>query len=147
MSKQTWHPASEPPDTDRVVLLRCDHKDGPSASIFIGRYNVCGRFERRINRKIPSGQWQDSFVWPDWWRELTEQGKVSRTSARTQLKEIKQAGYLRGESAGHTCTDCSKNCGKGWWIRVSYEYNEWECWCRECAYDRIHRWDNFKEEE
>ena len=70
---------------------------------------------------------------------------MSKPSARTQISEIKQAGYLRGESAGHTCTDCSKNCGRGWWIRVSYEYNEWECWCRECAYDRIHRWDNFKE--
>ena len=72
---------------------------------------------------------------------------MNRPSARTQINEIKRAGYLRGESAGHTCADCTKHCGRGWWMRVSYEYNEWEGWCRECAYDRIHRWDDLMEEK
>jgi hypothetical protein len=27
-------------------------------------------------------------------------------------------------------------------VRVSFEYNEWSCYCRECAYDRVHQYDD-----
>ena len=68
-------------------------------------------------------------------------------SVRQKIKEIKQAGYLRGESGGGTCGDCGKNCGRGWWRKVSYEYNLWSCSCRDCAYSEIHKWDDFDDAE
>ena len=61
---------------------------------------------------------------------------------RQQVAALKRAGYLLGESAGSTCADCDKNCGRGWWQKVSFEYDEWECWCRECAYARLHQYDD-----
>ena len=56
------------------------------------------------------------------------------TSARQQIREIRRAGYLPGETAGCHCSDCEKSCGKGWWKQTNYEYDEWECYCRSCAY-------------
>ena len=67
-------------------------------------------------------------------------------SNRQKCKEIRAAGYLRGETAGNTCCDCDASCGRGWWLKISYEYDEWECWCRDCAYWRIHQYDDFDEE-
>lgn len=64
-------------------------------------------------------------------------------SHHQQRAEIRQAGFLRGESSGSSCAECGKQCGRGWWQQVSYEYNEWECWCRQCAYDRLHQYDDF----
>lgn len=84
MAEENWHPASEPPDTDRVVLLRIDHKvvllridhkDGPSASIFKGRYNAYGRYERRMSSREQGGSWRDRIVLPNWWKELPEWGR------------------------------------------------------------------------
>jgi len=70
-----WHPASEPPDTDRVVMLRYDN-DNTTPSYEIGRYNTTWqRFERRMVSGIPWGWWRDWFVLPDGWRELTEEEK------------------------------------------------------------------------
>ncbi len=68
-------------------------------------------------------------------------------SVRQKIKEIKQAGFRRGELGGGTCESCDKNCGRGWWRKVSYEYNEWECSCRDCAFIEIHKYDNFNFEE
>ena len=62
MAEENWHPASEPPDTDRVVMLRIDHQAGPSASIFIGRYNAHRRYECRENKLLS----------PHWWKEFPE---------------------------------------------------------------------------
>ena len=68
-------------------------------------------------------------------------------SARQKIKEIKQAGFLRGRFAGNQCESCGKNCGRGWWRKVSYEYSEWACSCRDCAYEHIHQWDDFDFDE
>ena len=62
-------------------------------------------------------------------------------SARQKIKEIKQAGFRRGETGGGTCESCDKNCGRGWWRKVSYEHSVWGCWCRDCAHEHIHPWD------
>ena len=68
-----WHAASEPPDTDRLVMLRFDC-DGTTPSYMLGRYNTTWqRFERRMTSGIPWGYWQNWFVRPDGWRELTEE--------------------------------------------------------------------------
>ena len=72
---------------------------------------------------------------------------VMTPTARQQIVELKRAGYSLGESSGNQCADCDTNCGRGWWMRVSYEYNEWECWCRKCAYDRLHEYDDFDFDE
>jgi len=61
------------------------------------------------------------------------------TSARQQIREIRRAGYLPGETAGWNCSDCEKSCGKGWWRKTNYEYDEWECYCRPCAYQAVQR--------
>ena len=75
LAEENWHPASEPPDTDRVVLLRCDHQYGQSASIFEGRYNAYGRYERRMSSREQGGSWRDRIVSPGWWKELPERGR------------------------------------------------------------------------
>lgn len=31
-------------------------------------------------------------------------------------------------------------------MRVSYECDEWECYCRECAHTRVSQYDDFDEE-
>lgn len=72
---------------------------------------------------------------------------VRPPTARQQRLELRKAGYLPGETAGSDCSECGKNCGRGWWLRVSYEYDEWECWCRECAYARLHQYDDFDFDE
>ena len=72
---------------------------------------------------------------------------VMQPSPRQKRAELHQAGFLPGESAGNTCCDCRKQCGRGWWQKISYEYDEWECWCRDCAYDRLHQYDDFDFEE
>lgn len=68
-------------------------------------------------------------------------------SARQKIKEIRQAGFRRGETGGSQCESCDKNCGRGWWQKVSYEYNEWSCSCRDCAYAEIHQYDDFDFDE
>ena len=75
------------------------------------------------------------------------QSIVRRPLPSVQRRELHKAGFLPGESAGSECVDCGKSCGRGWWMKVSLEYNEWECWCRECAYDRLHYYDDFDPEE
>lgn len=72
---------------------------------------------------------------------------VRRPLPSVQRKELHKAGFFPGELAGCECVDCGKACGRGWWMKVSYEYNEWECWCRECAYDKLHYYDDFDPEE
>ena len=73
MSIKTWYSASEPPDTDRLVMFRFDY-DGTTPSYMLGRYNtIWKRFERRLTSDIPWGYWQNWFVSPGWWRELTEE--------------------------------------------------------------------------
>lgn len=62
-------------------------------------------------------------------------------------KELRAAGYSLGEHRGAKCADCNKNCGRGWWQRVSFEYDEWECWCRCCAYQRLHQYDGLDFDE
>jgi hypothetical protein len=75
MSEHIWHPASEPPDTDRLVMFRFDY-DGTTPSYMLGRYNtIWKRFERRMTSRILWGWWRDWFVLPDGWRELTEEEK------------------------------------------------------------------------
>ena len=71
MSEEVWHPASDPPDADRVVMLRIDC-GGLRPSFLIGRYTVFGRYERRMSSRDHWGWWQQWYVSPDWWRELTE---------------------------------------------------------------------------
>ena len=58
-----------------------------------------------------------------------------------QIREIRRAGYLPGKTAGCHCSDCEKSCGRGWWREISYEYDEWECYCRSCAYQAVRRSD------
>lgn len=58
---------------------------------------------------------------------------VPRPSASVQRKELRQVGFMRGQYSGNECSVCDKPCGKGWWQRVSYEYDEWEVYCRGCA--------------
>jgi hypothetical protein len=71
-------------------------------------------------------------------------------SARQKIREIKQAGYFRGRFAGNQCDACGKNCGRGWWRKVSYRYwwckvsyghSAWACFCRDCAHKHIHPYD------
>ena len=70
---------------------------------------------------------------------------MSEATPQQQRQDIRQAGFLPGESAGHVCSDCGRGCGRGWWVRTSYEYNEWEGYCRECAYRYAHKWDHLQE--
>jgi hypothetical protein len=65
-----------------------------------------------------------------------------KPSPRAQVADIKKNGFSRGESAGSRCESCERSAGRGWWVRVSFEYNEWSCYCRECAYDRVHQYDD-----
>ena len=60
------------------------------------------------------------------------------------------AGFQQGQK-GTTdveCEGCEKNASgkRGWWQKISYEYDEWKCLCRNCAYDELHQWDNFDSE-
>ena len=68
-------------------------------------------------------------------------------SAKSQRNRIRQNGFVRGHDGGsNRCCDCERACGCGWWMRVSYEYDEWECYCRECAHARVSQYDDFDEE-
>lgn len=71
-------------------------------------------------------------------------------SARTVRKELIQAGWQQGHvSTEITCENCDKSCNGrlGWWLKVSYEYDEWKCLCRSCAYADVHQYDDFDGEE
>jgi len=76
---------------------------------------------------------------------------VLRPANRLIRAELIKAGFQQsGVGAnGQTCCDCNRSIGgrRGWWMRTSYEYDEWECWCIHCAYDRLHQYDDFDEEE
>lgn len=64
------------------------------------------------------------------------------TPSRKQLSEVKR-NFAKGECSGSQCSVCKKPARHGWWERVSVEYDEWECYCSQCAYDRIHQYDDF----
>jgi hypothetical protein len=66
---------------------------------------------------------------------------------RQQIADIRKNGFVRGCSAGAKCDDCEKPCGRGWWMRVSYEHDEWDCYCRGCAYRKVHEWDDVEIDE
>lgn len=66
---------------------------------------------------------------------------------KKKRKEVRQAGFIRGETAGSKCCDCGKSCGFGWWLKVNIEYDEWECFCIECAFKHVHRFDDFDLDE
>lgn len=74
--------------------------------------------------------------------ELATVPVLTVPSPRQKRAELRRAGFLPGEAAGNACVDCGKQCQRGWWKRVSYEYNEWECWCRDCAYTELHKYDD-----
>lgn len=44
-----------------------------------------------------------------------------------------------------TCDDCEKASenNRYWWEKMSYEYDEWELRCDDCAYKRLHEYDDF----
>lgn len=70
---------------------------------------------------------------------------------QTQWLEL-NANFNRAEDvrSGMTFTCC--NCElpvrpfKQWWKRVSYEYDEWECYCSRCALHNVHLFDDFDDE-
>jgi len=62
-------------------------------------------------------------------------------------RELIQAGWQHGGTTEVTCEDCEKSCNgkRGWWLKTSYEYDEWKCLCRSCAYAEIHQYDDFED--
>ena len=66
-----------------------------------------------------------------------------KPSPKAQIADIKKHGFMRGKSSGCICEWCDRPAGFGWWIKVSYEYGEWAGYCRQCAYNRVHQYDNF----
>ena len=70
---------------------------------------------------------------------------MSRPCQRKQIAEIKRCGYVRGELGGSKCDDCQKPCGRGWYIKVSYEYDEVAAVVP--AYDDIHKYDGIEYDE
>ena len=65
-------------------------------------------------------------------------------------RDVIEAGFRQGEKTltECQCADCHKTVNglRSWWTKVSYEYNEWEGYCLNCAYELVHRWDGFNEE-
>ena len=66
MSEQTWHPASEPPDNMRQVMLRFDPEGQHDCQGFYS--HVIGAYARNEKRLM-----QLRFLHPTHWRELTEE--------------------------------------------------------------------------
>ena len=50
-----------------------------------------------------------------------------------------------GECLEATCDTCGKACAgnRGWWKKVSYEHNEWDCTCRACALEYADFYETF----
>lgn len=67
-------------------------------------------------------------------------------SPRKQVADIRRHGFVRGESECWTCDECGKKCGRGWWLTIQYscEYDTHLCFCRNCAYVRANKWDDFE---
>ncbi len=76
---------------------------------------------------------------------------MSHPSGYIMRRDVKKAGFVQGEKSltDCRCADCRKTVNglRSWWTKVSYEYNEWEGYCLKCAYDAVHRWDDFDEKE
>lgn len=70
-----------------------------------------------------------------------------RINAVRLRQELQRAGYQQGQigTTSVDCEDCGKNASgkRGWWKKVSYEYDEWECLCKNCAYAELHKYDDF----
>ena len=76
---------------------------------------------------------------------------IPRSSAG-QRKLLESYNFQQGEvgnGPGITCDDCDKPCGglRGWWMRTSYEYDEWACKCRKCALAYCEQYETFDFEE
>lgn len=66
-------------------------------------------------------------------------------SLSTKYRELRK-NFLKGDSSGSRCSVCHKSAGYGWFEKVSTMYNEWECYCGNCAYERLHQYDDFDAE-
>ena len=65
-----------------------------------------------------------------------------------QRKLLESYGYHQGEIGEcleATCDTCGKACAgnRGWWKKVSYEHNEWDCTCRACALEYADFYETF----
>lgn len=67
-------------------------------------------------------------------------------------RELRQAGYQNGDAGSSvgSCAGCERsvNGRRGWWLSMFSDCGfEWECWCVECAYQRLHQYDDFDFDE
>lgn len=51
-------------------------------------------------------------------------------------------GFVQGERAGKQageCATCDKTVtrNRSWYWRTSYEYDEWDCYCKRCALQKV----------
>lgn len=66
--------------------------------------------------------------------------------ATAEKQELKVNGFVQGDTQTDVrCEHCDKPVpGKrGWWRKVSYEYDEWTSLCKPCAVAYVHHWDDF----
>lgn len=68
-------------------------------------------------------------------------------NASQQREDLRRNGFIQGDrgSTGFRCVDCGRGIGgsMSWWKKISYEYDEWDCWCRECANRNLHQYDTY----
>lgn len=46
--------------------------------------------------------------------------------------------------SGYRCDDADEPIPSGdqvWWVKTSYEYDEWSSYCRRCAFEDLRRYD------
>ncbi|QDV86953.1 hypothetical protein [Planctomycetes bacterium TBK1r] len=68
-------------------------------------------------------------------------------SRASDTEDLRRNGFIQGNSDSYdaTCGTCESTCNgsRGWYRKTSYEYDEWDCYCRKCAIEWIHQWDDF----
>ncbi len=69
-------------------------------------------------------------------------------SKHRENKLLKAYGFETakpGDGVGVECCDCDKPCAgrRGYWLRTSIEYDEWDVRCRPCALAHVALYEDF----
>lgn len=61
-----------------------------------------------------------------------------------ETSKLKSSGYSQGNPGTRDiqCDECGKPAHglRGWWMKTSHEYDEWEVFCRKCLLAKFKQW-------
>lgn len=72
--------------------------------------------------------------------------QTAGSATRRCLPRLVRHGFSQGKrdakQSGDCCV-CEKTVrrNRGWWVKISYEYDEWDCYCKKCANDKMRQDD------